>query len=79
MTLHAAVRAAGALGVCAAMCCTLYVAKSTVQSTKEGQPQAGSEASPISGVTIPTGYREWHLISLSHLAGGNLKQWRPIG
>ena len=77
MTLHATVRALGALGVCAAVTvCTLYVTKSTAQSAKEAQPQAGSNASPIYGVTIPAGYRDWRLISVGHLAGGNLKQLR---
>ena len=77
MTLHATVQALGALGVCAAVTvCTLYVTKSTAQSAKEAQPQAGSNASPIYGVTIPAGYRDWRLISVGHLAGGNLKQLR---
>jgi hypothetical protein len=73
MRLHASVQALGALGVCAAIAvCTLHVAKSTAQNTKEGQQRAGGEASPIYGVTIPVGYRDWHLISVGHLAGGNL-------
>jgi hypothetical protein len=38
--------------------------------------QAGGEAAPIYGVTIPAGYRDWSLISVGHLAGGNLKQLR---
>jgi hypothetical protein len=73
MKLHATVQALGALGVCAATAVgSLYVTKSTAQSPKEDQPQAGSEASPIYGVTIPAGYRDWHLISVGHLAGGSL-------
>jgi hypothetical protein len=73
MTLHATARALGAFGVCAAIAvCTLYVTKSTAQSAKEDEPKAGSEASPIYGITIPAGYRDWHLISIGHLAGGNL-------
>jgi hypothetical protein len=62
---------------------TLYVTKSTAQSAKDGQSQADSNASPIYGVTIPAGYREWRLISVKQLtgkqltgAGGNLKQLR---
>ncbi len=82
--LHAAAKALGAVGVCVAIAvCTLYVTISTAQSTKEDQPKAGSEASPIYGVTIPAGYRDWHLISLGHLVGrslnpggGSLKQLR---
>jgi Cytochrome P460 len=75
--LHATAKALGAFGVWGAIAvCTLYVTNSTAQSTKEDQPKAGSEASPIYGVTIPAGYRDWHLISVGHLAGGNLKQLR---
>jgi len=77
MTLHAKVQALGALGVCAAIVvCILYVTKPMAQSAKEAQPQAGSNASPIYGITIPAGYRDWRLISVGHLAGGNLKQLR---
>jgi len=77
MTLRATERVLGALGVCATITiCTLYVTKSTAQSAKEGQSQAESNASPIYGVTIPAGYRDWRLISVARLAGGNLKQLR---
>ena len=77
MTLRATGQVLGALGVCATITvCTLYVTKSTAQSTKEGRPQAESNASPIYGITIPAGYREWHLISVNHLAGDKLKQVR---
>jgi hypothetical protein len=74
---HVAALTVGAFGVCAAIAFgTLHVAKSTAQSAKDGHPQAGSNASPIYGVTIPAGYRDWQLISVAHLAGGNLKQLR---
>jgi hypothetical protein len=79
MTRHAAAQALGALSVCAAIAvCTLYVTKSTAQSAKEAQPQAASNASPIYGVTIPAGYREWSVISVGHLvgAGGKPNQLR---
>ena len=79
MTLRATGQAFGALGVCATIAvCTLYVTKSTAQSPKEGQPQTESNASPIYGITIPAGYRDWRLISVNHLAGagGKLKQVR---
>gem|GEM_PF-97142 len=69
----------GALGVCATITiCALYVTKSTAQDAKEGQPGAESSASPIYGITIPDGYRDWRLISVNHLAGaaGKLKQVR---
>jgi hypothetical protein len=79
MTFHATAQALGAFGVCAAIAvCTLSITKSTAQSPKEDQPQAGSEASPIYGVTIPAGYRDWRLISVKRLTGegGKLRQLR---
>ena len=77
MILHATVQALGALGVCAAVSvCALYVTTSTAQNANDGRPQAASNASPIYGVTIPAGYRDWRLISVAHLAGGSLKQLR---
>ena len=77
MTLHATVQALGALGVCAAVTvCALYVTKSTAQNANEGRPQAASNASPIYGVTIPAGYRDWKLVSVGRLSAGNLKQVR---
>jgi hypothetical protein len=73
----AAAKAIGVFGVCAAVAvCTLYVTSSTAQSPKEEQPKPGSEASPIYGVTIPAGYRDWQLIAVGRLAGGSLKQLR---
>jgi hypothetical protein len=33
--------------------------------------QAQGEASPIFGVTIPAGYRDWKLISVGHVGGSN--------
>jgi hypothetical protein len=61
----------GALGISAGIAiCTLYVAKSAAQSA--------NNASPIYGVTIPDGFRDWRLISVNHLsgAGGKLRQVR---
>jgi Cytochrome P460 len=77
MSLHRTAQAFGALAICAAVAvCTVYVTKSTAQSAKEAQPQAGSNASPIYGVTIPAGYRGWSVISVGHLTGGKVKQLR---
>ena len=77
--LHAAVRTLkyfGALGICASTAvCMLYVTKPAAQSDNKVQPQVQSEASPIYGITIPAGYRDWRLISVNHLAGG-VKQVR---
>src|SRR5260370_36938855 len=59
----------GALGCCVVIAVgTLYVARSTAQSS--------INASPIYGITIPAGYRDWRLIAVGHLAGGSLKQLR---
>jgi hypothetical protein len=68
MTLHAASQALGAFGDCTALAvCTLYVAKSTAQSTKEDHQQVGSEVAPIYGVRIPAGYRDWALVDVVQL------------
>ncbi len=75
--VRAAALTVSAPGVCAVIAVgTLYFMTSRAQSVNEGQPQAGSDASPIYGITIPAGYRDWHLISVNQLAGGNLKQLR---
>ena len=63
----------GALSSCAAIAlCCAYVAKSAAPSENEGQPQAGTaanstNASPIYGVTIPDGYRDWKLIAVNQI------------
>ena len=70
MTLRIIGQVLGALGVCITITvCTQYITKSTAQNAKEGQPQAENNASPIYGITIPAGYRDWRLISVNHLAG----------
>src|ERR1700730_4270679 len=79
MSLRVTAQALGALVVGAAIVvCALYVTKSTAQSAKQVQPEAGSNASPIYGVTIPAGYRDWSVISVGHLTdtGGKVKQLR---
>jgi hypothetical protein len=79
MTLHATAQALGAFGICGAIAvCTLFVTKSAAQSAKDDRPEAASDASPIYGVTIPSGYRDWRLISIKRLTGegGKLKQLR---
>ena len=72
-----------ALGSCAVVAlCTLYVTKSTAQNNKEGQQQAAgvadstNNASPIYGVTIPSGYRDWKMIAVDHLVTGKVDQLR---
>jgi hypothetical protein len=73
-----ALKYCGALGSCAAIAlCTLYVTRPTAQ----GRPQAdtvanASNASPIYGVTIPAGYRDWKLIAVDQLIVGKLDQLR---
>ena len=78
MSFRAPVHALGALAVCATVAvCAVYVTKSTAQSAQEGETQA-QNASPIYGITIPPGYRDWRLISVKQLtgAGGKFKQLR---
>jgi hypothetical protein len=77
MALRATRQVLGALCVCVTITvCALCVTKSAGQSAKEGLPQAERNASPIYGITIPAGYRDWRLISVARLTGGNLKQLR---
>lgn len=40
--------------------------------------RASNEAAPIYGVKVPPGYRDWKLISVSHLTAGNLNQLRAM-
>jgi len=83
--LHAVARAPcylGALVGCAAIAvCTVYVANSAAQSSTQSQTQAGtasdsSNASPIYGVTIPPGYRDWKVIAVDHLVTNRVDQLR---
>jgi hypothetical protein len=77
MRPHATAQALGTLGFCAALgVCALYVTKSTAQGAKQDQPQAANNASPIYGVMMPPGYRDWRVIAIDQLAGGNLRQLR---
>jgi len=78
MSLRSIGQLVGALGVCAAIAlCALYVTQSTAQSPNERQAQAdNSNVSPIYGIAIPAGYRDWRLIAVNQLAGGRLKQLR---
>jgi len=38
--------------------------------------QDGGETAPIYGIKVPSGYRDWRLISVNHLMGGSVKQVR---
>ena len=49
---------------------------STIAYLAPASGQADGEAAPIYGIKIPPGFRDWRLISVNHLAGGNLKQVR---
>jgi len=72
----------GAFGGCAAIAvCTVYFASSAAQTGKQSQSQAGtvsnsSNASPIYGVTIPPGYRDWKVIAVNHLVTDKIDQLR---
>jgi hypothetical protein len=63
----------GAFVVCATIAVgAVCVTRSTAQT------QADSDVTPIYGIKIPTGYRDWHLISVKRLTGqgGKLDQLR---
>jgi hypothetical protein len=56
-----------------------YMTQSAAQNPKQERGTAvvdSSNASPIYGVSIPPGYRDWKLISLNHLVTSQLKQVR---
>jgi hypothetical protein len=75
--LRATGKVLGALAACAiVVICAVHVTKSTAESVNKGEPEAERTASPIYGITIPAGYRDWRLISLSQLAGSKVKQLR---
>jgi hypothetical protein len=77
--LHANARARKYLGTfvsCAAIAvCAVYISKSAAsQSPEQSQPRTStvadsSDSSPIYGVKIPAGYRDWKLISVTHEEG----------
>jgi hypothetical protein len=77
-----ALRLSGALGTCVAgAVCAVYVTQSAAQSAKEAQPAGGTvasstNASPIYGVTIPDGYRDWKVISIGRLKTEKINQLR---
>jgi hypothetical protein len=72
-------RYCGALARCAAVAlCTLSV---TGPTAAQDRPRAdavvnGSNASPIYGITIPPGYRDWKMIAVDELVVGKLDQLR---
>jgi len=77
MKLRVPARALGALGICAALTvCGVHVGRSAAQGAPD---QPGTvNVSPVYGIAIPDGYRDWRLISVKRLtgAGGKLNQLR---
>ena len=70
-----------AFGSCAIIAlCTAYVTSSAAQSTTENPAAEGaatsSNASPVYGVTIPPGYRDWKVISVGRLKTDKINQLR---
>jgi len=55
----------------------VVVLTGVVASTAPASGDAAEEAAPIFGITIPSGYRDWRLISVAHEAG-NLNDLRAI-
>lgn len=59
----------GVLTSCAGLAlCVALVTKSAAQGGEQGRPRIASlpYASPIFGVGIPTGYRDWQMVGVSH-------------
>ena len=77
-----ALRLSVGFGTCVAVAVSaLYISNSGAQSAKEGQPAAATaassgNASPIYGVTLPEGYRDWKLISVGRLKTDKINQLR---
>ena len=61
-------------GVVVAMC-VIYVTKSLAQSSATAA-RSTSDASPIFGVTVPPGYRDWKLIAVDQLKTDKVDQLR---
>jgi hypothetical protein len=53
-----------------------WAAQNANSQQQSGTVADSSDASPIYGVTVPAGYRDWRLISITLLEGGNVKQLR---
>ena len=72
----------GAFCWCAAISvCAVFVTKSAAQNANESRPQTdavtrSSNASPIYGVTVPPGYRDWKVISIARLKTDKIDQLR---
>src|SRR5215472_14834036 len=67
------IKYSGAIVGCAAVVVgAVHVAKSAAQSTSAGV----SNASPIFGITIPPGYRDWKLIAVDELKTDKVDQLR---
>ena len=79
--MRAALKHFCALGSCIVLVVSYgFVAKSAAQSG-EGQAHTRTVtdtriAAPIYGITIPIGFRDWHLVSLGQLGSGDRKQLR---
>ena len=72
-----------AIGSCLAIAlCAGYVTKSLALGARESRAQAAtvansaSDVSPIFGITIPPGYRDWKLIAVDRLVTGKTNQLR---
>jgi len=66
----------GALAGCVLMLWVVYSENSAAQTANQLPPASGAsvsadKASPIYGVTIPPGYRDWKLIAVKHLTVGD--------
>jgi hypothetical protein len=66
-----ALKYCGSLAVCAIVAAALHAAKSAAQS--DNPPGA---ASPIYGVAIPPGYRDWKMIAVDQLTTDKIDQLR---
>jgi cytochrome c553 len=69
-------------GFAAVAACVLLIANSLARNGKDGQTKPGTAArstsdSPLFGIGIPSGYRDWRLVSVAH-EEGSLNDLRAI-
>jgi len=77
LTNARALKSCGAVAGCAVLALwVVYGENSAAQTTKQLAPASGTSvstgnASPIYGVTVPPGYRDWKLIAVKHPTVGD--------
>ena len=79
--MHATFKHFSALSTCVALVVFVGLVSGWAAQNANSQPRFdtvadSSDASPIYGITVPVGYRDWRVISISLLEGSSVKQLR---